>query len=103
MGLARGLGVTVGVWELVEKRSRKETCGWERELGPGEVMGTERQSARVGAAGGAIPEGVWAMEKGSSSLNSPQLASLLNVFTSVSLSVRWDSCQFVLQQMADNS
>ena len=43
------------------------------------------------------------MEKGSSSLNSPQLASLLNVFTSVSLSVRWDSCQFVLQQMADNS
>lgn len=43
------------------------------------------------------------MEQGSSSLNSPQLVSLLNVFPSVSLPVKWDTCQFVLQQMAENS
>lgn len=50
--------VTVGDWGLVEKRGRKETCGWDSELGSGEVMGTEWQSAGVGWGRQSHPEGV---------------------------------------------
>lgn len=104
VGLTRGPGAAVGVWGLAEKRlegnSREQGLGLEGV--EGEVMGAERQ---------AVPG--WRRQVESSledgallqvhpGLSTCQLASPLGI-TSVSSSGKWDACEFVLQQVLDNS